>query len=59
MRCASTATTYARSLRDSLRGQIGVVFEECFLFSDTVRANIAYGRPGATFEEITAASRRS
>jgi ATP-binding cassette subfamily B protein len=41
----------------SLRRQIGVVFEECFLFSDTVRANIAYGRPDATFEEIEAAAR--
>jgi ATP-binding cassette subfamily B protein len=41
----------------SLRRQIGVVFEECFLFSDTVRANIAYGRPDATSEEIEAAAR--
>ena len=31
---------------DSLRRQVGVVFEESFLFSDTVRSNIAYGRPG-------------
>ena len=42
---------------DSLRRQIGVVFEETFLFSDTVRANIAYGRPDATEEEIVAAAR--
>jgi ATP-binding cassette subfamily B protein len=41
----------------SLRSQIGVVFEESFLFSDTVRANIAYGRPGATDAEIEAAAR--
>ncbi|MGO9583888.1 MAG: ABC transporter ATP-binding protein [Acidimicrobiales bacterium] len=41
----------------SLRRQIGVVFEECFLFSDTVRANIAYGKPDATFEQIEAAAR--
>ena len=40
----------------SLRRQIGVVFEEAFLFSDTVRANIAYGRPGATDAEIEAAA---
>jgi len=33
---------------ESLRRQIGVVFEETFLFADTVRANIAYGRPDAT-----------
>ncbi|HEX2118548.1 MAG TPA: ABC transporter ATP-binding protein, partial [Acidimicrobiales bacterium] len=42
---------------DSLRRQIGVVFEESFLFSDTVRANIAYGRPEATEEEVVAAAR--
>ncbi len=42
---------------DSLRRQIGVVFEDGFLFSDTVRANIAYGRPDATDEEIEAAAR--
>ena len=42
---------------DSLRRQVGVVFEETFLFSDTVRANIAYGRPDATDDEIVAAAR--
>ncbi|HEX2047189.1 MAG TPA: ABC transporter ATP-binding protein [Acidimicrobiales bacterium] len=41
---------------DSLRRQIGVVFEESFLFSDSVRANIAYGRPDATDEEVVAAA---
>jgi ATP-binding cassette subfamily B protein len=41
----------------SLRGQVGVVFEESFLFSDTVRANIAYGRSDATDAEIEAAAR--
>ena len=41
----------------SLRGHIGVAFEESFLFSDTVAANIAYGRPGATQDEIEAAAR--
>lgn len=41
----------------SLRCQIGVVFEESFLFSDSVRANIAYGRPDATQEEVEAAAR--
>jgi ATP-binding cassette, subfamily B, bacterial len=47
-----------RSLRlGSLRGTVGVVFEEAFLFSDTVRANIAYGRPDATEEEVRAAAR--
>nr|WP_308012162.1 ABC transporter ATP-binding protein [Streptomyces acidipaludis] len=41
---------------DSLRSVIGLVPEDSFLFSDTVRANIAYGRPDATDEEITAAA---
>ena len=42
---------------ESLRSQIGVVFEEAFLFSDTVRSNIAFGRPDATDEAIAAAAR--
>ena len=33
-----------------------MVFEEAFLFSDTVRANIAYGRPDATDEQVRAAA---
>jgi ATP-binding cassette, subfamily B, bacterial len=41
---------------DSLRRQVGVVFEDAFLFSDSVRANIAYGRPGATDDEVRAAA---
>jgi ATP-binding cassette, subfamily B, bacterial len=43
--------------RDSLRAAIGLVMEDSFLFSDTVRANLAYGRPDATDEEIVAAAR--
>ncbi|QKW27639.1 ABC transporter ATP-binding protein [Streptomyces seoulensis] len=42
---------------DSLRAAIGLVPEDSFLFSDTVRANIAYGRPDAGQEEIEAAAR--
>ncbi|MEU6195208.1 ABC transporter ATP-binding protein [Streptomyces sp. NPDC047061] len=42
---------------DSLRAAIGLVPEDSFLFSDTVRNNIAYGRPDATEDEIRAASR--
>lgn len=41
----------------SLRAAIGLVPEDSFLFSDTVRANIAYGRPDATDEEIERAVR--
>jgi ATP-binding cassette subfamily B protein len=42
--------------RDSLRAAIGLVMEDSFLFSTTVRANIAYGRPDATEQEIMAAA---
>ena len=42
---------------DSLRRQIGIVFEDAFLFSDTVRSNISFGRPDATDEQIEAAAR--
>ena len=42
---------------ESLRRQVGVVFEESFLFSDTVRSNIAYGRPDVSDESVIAAAR--
>ncbi|WP_328972500.1 ABC transporter ATP-binding protein [Streptomyces sp. NBC_00239] len=42
---------------DSLRGAIGLVPEDVFLFADTVRANIGYGRPDATDEQIVMAAR--
>ncbi|MCN9239359.1 ABC transporter ATP-binding protein/permease [Streptomyces sp. RY43-2] len=41
----------------SLRAAIGLVPEDSFLFSDTVRANIAYGRPDASDEQIERAAR--
>ena len=47
-RSGSTAPTSPRSTLDSLRQQIGLVFEDTFLFSDSIGANIAYGRPDAT-----------
>ena len=43
--------------QDSLRASIGLVMEDSFLFSDTVKANIAYGRPDATEEQILATAR--
>lgn len=40
----------------SLRGQIALVTQHTVLFNDTVRNNIAYGRPGASMEQIQAAA---
>ncbi|HEX3564035.1 MAG TPA: ABC transporter ATP-binding protein [Acidimicrobiales bacterium] len=42
---------------DSLRANIGIVLDEPFLFSVSVRDNIAYGKPDASFEDIEAAAR--
>ncbi len=42
---------------DDLRRNIGVVFQESFLFSNTVAANIAFGHPDATREQIERAAR--
>ena len=41
----------------SLRSQIGIVLQETRLFSGTVRDNVAFGKPGATDEEIVAAAK--
>src|SRR5919109_3164186 len=40
----------------SLRSNIGIVFEDTLLFSDTIAANIAFGRPDASEEEIVRAA---
>ena len=42
---------------ESLRNQIGVVLQENFLFSTTIRENIAYGRPQASQAEVEAAAK--
>jgi ABC-type multidrug transport system fused ATPase/permease subunit len=44
------------SLR-SLRSQVGIVLQDVFVFSDTVRNNIAFGRPDATDEEVERVAR--
>ncbi|MBS4217919.1 ABC transporter ATP-binding protein [Bacillus sp. FJAT-49711] len=43
----------------SLRSNIGFVMQESFLFSSTIKANIAYGRPDATMDEIIDAAKRA
>ncbi len=47
----------ATMTRDDLRGEIGMVLQDTWLFGGTIRDNIAYGRPDATEEEIHAAAR--
>jgi len=42
---------------DSFRTQLGVVLQETFLFDGTIRENVAFGRPGATEEQIMNACR--
>lgn len=46
-----------RATQASLRGQIGVVLQESYLFDLTIRENIRLGRPDATDEEVEAAAR--
>ncbi|WP_270887204.1 ABC transporter ATP-binding protein [Pedococcus sp. 5OH_020] len=43
--------------RHTLRSQIGMVLQDTWLFGGTIRDNIAYGRPGASEEEVLAAAR--
>ncbi|WP_344419413.1 ABC transporter ATP-binding protein [Pseudonocardia ailaonensis] len=47
----------ARMARADLRSGIGMVLQDTWLFNGSIRANIAYGRPGATEEQILAAAR--
>ncbi|WP_316529154.1 ABC transporter ATP-binding protein [Kitasatospora brasiliensis] len=58
---AGTVRLYGHDLRDltldSVRSAVGIVPEESFLFSESVRTNIAYGRPDATDEQVFAAAR--
>ena len=43
----------------SLRGLIGIVTQDTFLFHDSIEYNIAYGRPGATLAELERAARQA
>jgi ATP-binding cassette subfamily B protein len=44
---------------EAYRRQVGIVYQETFLFSNTVAANIAFGHPSATMEQIRAAARQA
>ncbi|WGD38597.1 ABC transporter ATP-binding protein [Lysinibacter sp. HNR] len=50
-------TDIARMTRSDLRGRTGMVLQDTWLFSGTIRENIAYGRPDATEEEILHAAK--
>ncbi len=54
----STASTSATSPAHDLRARIGMVLQDTWLFGGTIRDNIAYGRPGATEEEVLEAAPR-
>jgi len=41
----------------SLRGQIGIVLQDIYIFSDTIKGNIKFGKPEATDEEVVAAAK--
>ncbi len=45
--------------RNSLRGLYGMVLQESWLYNATIAENIAYGKPGATIDEIRAAARKA
>lgn len=56
--CITLGSRDIRSFpQQDLAAQFTAVFQETFLFSQTIRANIAIGRPGATEDEIVAAAR--
>ena len=44
---------------ESLRNQIGLVQQDVYLFCGSIKENIAYGKPGASMEEIEAAARKA
>ncbi|WBM81583.1 ABC transporter ATP-binding protein/permease [Cryobacterium breve] len=50
-------TDIAKMTRDDLRGRMGMVLQDTWLFGGTIRENIAYGRPEASEEDIQAAAR--
>ena len=47
---------YRDLTRDEVRSAFGMVLQDTWLFAGTIRANIAYGKPGATDEKIVAAA---
>ena len=50
---------YKRQTQHSLRRSIGIVQQDVFLFADTIRENIRYGKPDASDAEVEEAARRA
>lgn len=61
--CAGKIEVDGKDIRNytlsSLRKNIGIVQQDIYMFSGTIRENIAYGKPDATMEEIINASKRA
>ena len=58
--CVSVDGVDVRQIQQaSLRRSIGMVQQDVFLFADTIRENIRYGRPDASDEEVAEAARRA
>lgn len=49
----------SRLTLESLRNQIGIVQQEVYLFCGTIKENIAYGKPGASMDEIIDAAKKA
>ncbi len=60
---SGSITIDGQDIRDvtkySLRSQVGMVQQDVFIFADTIRENIRYGRPEASNEEVAAAAKRA
>ncbi|MBD1381311.1 ABC transporter ATP-binding protein [Metabacillus arenae] len=61
--CSGKILLDGRDINDyplkTIRSSIGVVLQESFLFSSTIKSNISYGRPDAPMEEIIDAAKRA
>ena len=61
--CAGKIEVDGKDIRNytlsSLRKNIGIVQQDIYMFSGTIRENISYGKPGASMEEIISAAKRA
>ena len=57
--CRECSNKFAEDVINSLRDKIGIVQQDVFLFGGTIKANILYGRPSASEEEVIEAAKRA